>query len=70
MNIANYNATYGTLIGALAWLWLSFIIVIVGAKLNAELEHQPAVDSTMGEPEPMGDRGAAVADTLGDATEA
>lgn len=67
-NFANYNATYGTLgalIGFMVWMWISTIIVIVGAMLNAELEHQTAHDSTTGEPRPMGERGAYVADTLG-----
>lgn len=67
-NYANYNVTYGTLgalIGSMVWMWLSIVILIVGAKLNAELEHQTAIDSTTGEPQPMGERGAFVADTLG-----
>jgi membrane protein len=67
-NFANYNVTYGTLgalIGFMVWLWISTIIVIVGAMLNAELEHQTGRDSTTGEPQPMGERGAYVADTLG-----
>ncbi|MFD1745399.1 YihY/virulence factor BrkB family protein [Rhizobium helianthi] len=68
-HVANYNATYGTLgalVGFLFWTWISAIIVIMGAELNAELEHQTAIDSTTGDPKPMGSRGAAVADTLGD----
>ncbi len=67
-NFANYNATYGTLgalIGMMVWVWISVIILIVGAELNAELEHQTACDSTTGSPQPMGNRGAFVADTLG-----
>jgi membrane protein len=24
----------------MTWMWLSIIVVLVGAKLNAELEHQ------------------------------
>lgn len=67
-NFANYNATYGTLgalIGMMVWVWISVIILIVGAELNAELEHQTARDSTTGSPQPMGNRGAFVADTLG-----
>ncbi|MDE1996623.1 MAG: YihY/virulence factor BrkB family protein [Rhizobiaceae bacterium] len=66
---ANYNATYGTLgalIGLLVWMWLSVVILIVGAELNAELEHQTVKDSTTGAPRPMGLRGAVVADTLGE----
>lgn len=67
-NFANYNATYGTLgalIGFMVWTWISVVIVIVGAEVNAELEHQTARDSTTGSPRPMGERGAYVADTLG-----
>ncbi|MDB5524747.1 MAG: ribonuclease [Rhizobium sp.] len=67
-NFADYNATYGTLgalIGFMVWIWISVIIVIVGAEINAELEHQTMCDSTTGPPVPMGDRGAVMADTLG-----
>lgn len=67
-NFADYNATYGSLgaaIGFMLWLWLSAVILIVGAELNAEMEHQTARDSTTGDPQPMGERGAVVADTLG-----
>ena len=66
-NFANYNATYGTLgalIGLMVWVWISVIILIVGAELNAELEHQTLRDSTTGAPLPMGQRGAFVADTI------
>ncbi|TCL93956.1 membrane protein [Rhizobium sp. PP-WC-2G-219] len=68
-NFANYNATYGTLgalIGFMVWTWMSVIILIVGAEINAELEHQTTIDSTTGHPKPMGERGAYVADTIGD----
>ncbi len=71
-NFANYNATYGTLgalIGLMVWVWISVIILIVGAELNAELEHQTARDSTTGAPKPMGERGAFVADTIGKAAD-
>lgn len=69
LNFANYNATYGTL-GALVafmiWIWLSIVILIVGAEFNAELEHQTRCDSTTGPALPMGERGAVMADTLGE----
>ncbi|MGJ7043531.1 membrane protein [Shinella sp. BE166] len=68
-HIADYNATYGALgasIGFMVWVWVSVIIVILGAELNAELEHQTARDSTTGPPEEMGRRGAYMADTLGE----
>ncbi len=41
-NFSTYNATYGSLgalVGFLTWIWLSVTIIIVGAELNAELEH-------------------------------
>ena len=68
-HFADYNATYGALgalIGLLVWTWLSVGILIVGAELNAELEHQTARDTTTGLPRPIGTRGAFVADTIGE----
>jgi membrane protein len=50
----------------MVWIWLSISILIVGAELNAELEHQTRHDSTTGAPHPMGSRGAVMADTLGE----
>ncbi|KQW32077.1 ribonuclease [Rhizobium sp. Root274] len=67
-NFADLNATYGTLgtfIGFMLWTWISTVILIVGAIINAELEHQTARDSTTGPRMPMGARGATMADTLG-----
>jgi membrane protein len=40
-NFANYTATYGSLgaaIGLMIWMWMSAIIVLVGAELNLEIE--------------------------------
>jgi membrane protein len=70
-SFADYNATYGTLgamIGFMVWTWVSVIIVIIGAEINAELEHQTARDTTTGPPEPIGARGAFMADTVGEAS--
>jgi membrane protein len=67
-NVSNYSATYGSLgalIGLLTWMWLSVTIVILGAALNSEIEHQTTIDSTTGAPRPLGQRGAYVADTVG-----
>jgi membrane protein len=69
---ANYNAVYGSLgavIGLLMWVWLSVAIILVGAEINAEIEHQTERDSTTGPEKPMGERGAYVADTVGKAAE-
>jgi membrane protein len=49
----------------MTWIWISSIVVLLGAELNAETEHQTAKDSTVGPPRPMGARGAAMADTVG-----
>lgn len=67
-NFADYNATYGTLgavIGFMIWTWISVAIVLLGAELNAELEHQTSVDTTVGPARPLGSRGARMADTVG-----
>ena len=67
-NFANYDATYGSLgaaIGFMMWLWISAIVILFGAELNSEIEHQTARDSTVGGEKPLGRRGAAMADTVG-----
>ena len=46
------------------WIWFSVMVVLFGAELNAEIEHQTALDSTTGAPLPMGVRGAEMADTV------
>jgi membrane protein len=72
-NFGNYNATYGSLgaaIGLMMWMWMSAIVVLFGAELNSEIEHQTARDTTIGHPKPLGARGAVMADTLGPAVPA
>lgn len=67
-NFGNYNAVYGSLgavVGFMIWAWLSATIILVGAEINAEIEHQTRRDSTTGPEKPMGERGAYVADTVG-----
>ena len=67
-HIAHYDATYGSLgaaVGFMMWIWFSVMVVLIGAELNAEIEHQTALDSTTGAPLPMGARGAAMADSVG-----
>jgi membrane protein len=62
------TASYGPLaamMGFLLWTWLSVQIILMGAEMNAEIEHQTAIDTTTGEPAAIGQRGAVVADTLG-----
>jgi membrane protein len=67
-NFGTFNKTYGSLgavIGFMIWMWLSVAVILLGAKLNAETEHQTARDSTEGSPKPLGARGAKMADTVG-----
>ncbi len=66
---ADYNATYGSLgavVGFMMWLYVSLIVVLLGAELNSEIEHQVATDTTTGPYKPMGQRGARMADELPD----
>lgn len=67
-NFGNYSKTYGS-VGAIVilmmWFFLTAYVVLLGAELNAEIEHQTARDTTKGQPEPMGRRGAHAADTVG-----
>lgn len=65
---ASYDKTYGSLgavVVLLMYLYLSSLIVVIGAELNGELEHQTARDSTEGGEKPLGKRGAHQADTVG-----
>ena len=67
-NFGTYNETYGSLgaiIGFLTWLWLTMIVLLVGGEINSEMEHQTSHDTTTGAPEPMGQRGAVMADNVG-----
>src|SRR4029077_3294773 len=67
-NFGKFNETYGSLggaIGFMTWLWISAIVILFGAELDAEMEHQTARDTTTGSPKPIGARGAKMADTVG-----
>ena len=61
----DYSATYGSL-GAilliLLWFHITGYVLLIGALLNAETEHQTKWDTTIGEDRPIGKRGAFVAD--------
>ncbi len=42
-NFGSYNATYGSLgaiMGFMVWLWLSTIVVLLGAEIDAEMERR------------------------------
>jgi len=60
--------SYGPLaaaMGFLLWTWFSVQVILMGARLNAEIEHQTALDTTTGAPLPIGERGAVMADSVG-----
>lgn len=66
-NFGGYNATYGSLgavIVVMLWLYISVFVILLGAKLDAEIEHETSVDTTTGPARPMGQRGAFVADRV------
>jgi len=49
-NFGSYNKTYGALGGVivfLIWLWISNIVILLGAEFNAELERQRAIEGGM-----------------------
>lgn len=67
-SFAHYDATYGSLgagIGMMMWMWISFIVILFGAQLNSEIEHQTVRNSTVDGNKPLGTRGAVMADTVG-----
>jgi membrane protein len=71
-NFGSYDKTYGTIAGVIVlmlWLYLTCYLVLLGAEINSEAEHQTAQDTTTGDPQPMGRRGAEMADSLPDPPE-
>jgi membrane protein len=49
-NFGSYNKTYGALAGPiifLVWLWISNIMILLGAEFNAELERGRAIEAGM-----------------------
>lgn len=70
-DLGSYNETYGSLgavVGFMTWMWISCVVILLGAKLNAEIEHQTARDTTEGPEKAMGTRGAQATDTAGRST--
>ena len=68
----SYDKTYGAIAGVIVlmlWLYLTCYLILLGAEINSEAEHQTAHDTTEGPAEPMGERNATMADTLPESPE-
>jgi membrane protein len=64
-NLVNFDRIFGgiaAVIILMIWFLLTAFIIILGAKINAEAEHQTGMDTTSGDEKPMGQRGAYYAD--------
>jgi membrane protein len=49
-HFGNYDATYGSLgaaIGMMTWMWISMIVVLLGAELNAEIQRKTNAASSI-----------------------
>jgi membrane protein len=71
-NFGSYSKTYGAIAGVIVlmlWLYLTCYLILLGAEINSEAEHQTAQDTTEGDPVPMGQRNATMADELPDPPE-
>jgi membrane protein len=70
-NFGGYNKTYGSLAAVvivLLWFYITAYVILIGAELNAEMEHQTARDTTTRPERPLGARGARMADTVAQPT--
>lgn len=64
-NFGSYDDLYGSfaaVIILMLWLFLTAFIVLMGAEINSEMEHQTRHDTTIGIERPMGKRNAHHAD--------
>jgi membrane protein len=55
VNFGSYNETYGTIGGVmvlLLWLYMSGLVIIIGAEMNAEIEHASPHGKDVGEKVP------------------
>jgi membrane protein len=64
-NFGSFDETYGSfaaVIILMLWFFLTGFIILLGAEINSEMEHQTSRDTTTGEDKPMGQRGGYHAD--------
>jgi membrane protein len=63
----SYNETYGSLgavIVLMLWLFVTALLVLLGAELDAEMERRGAHETTVGPDRPVGTRAARTADEV------
>ena len=68
----SYGESYGSLAAVvvlLLFLFITSFVILLGAQINSEMEHQTARDTTEGADEPLGERDAVVADTVGESAD-
>jgi membrane protein len=64
-NFGSFDEIYGSfaaVIILMLWFFLTGFIILLGAEINSEMEHQTSRDTTTGEDKPMGQRGGYHAD--------
>ena len=64
-NFGIFHETYGSfaaVIILMLWFFLTGFVILLGAEINSEMEHQTSRDTTIGEDKPMGQRGGYHAD--------
>lgn len=64
-NFGSYDEVYGSLAAVvitLLWLYLTVMVILLGAEINGEMESQTNKDTTVGPAKPIGARGAYYAD--------
>jgi membrane protein len=64
-NFGSYDDLYGSFAAVailMLWLFLTAFIILMGAEINSEMEHQTRYDTTIGLEKPMGERNAYHAD--------
>ncbi len=68
-NFGNYDKMYGSfaaVIILILWFLITAYIILLGAEINSEMEHQTRKDTTIGKDRPMGQRDAYHADHVAD----
>ena len=61
-NIDEMYGSFAAVIILMLWFFLTAFIILLGAEINSEMEHQTSRDTTTGEDKPIGQRGGYYAD--------